>query len=489
MKKIGIVITILMSVGVFLANKAFKNQTVTAKPNILFVAIDDLRPTLSCYGDSIAITPNMDELASNGTIFTKAYCQQAVCNPSRSSILTGLRPDQINVTNLVDHFREEMPNLITLPQIFKSNGYQTMGIGKIYHGSKKAQDDVSWTKPALLNVSNKAMEYALAKNKTGNKAASFESADVGDEVYEDGQIANEAIRSLAQFKKNGEPFFLAVGFKKPHLPFSAPKKYWDLYEQNLFNTISQRKRPADSPGLAFHNSQELRGYMDIPDEGTINTDKEKKLWQGYYACVSYVDVQLGKIMKSMKDLGLDKNTIIILWGDHGYHLGEQDLWCKSTNFELDNRIPLIISDPTKKFRTGTKSNSIVEAVDIYPTLLELCGLKAKGELAGISLTPLLVQPSTEIKNAAFTQFVRPYEALFSKEATHMGYSVRTKNWRCTAWFNTQNDSIEFTELYDLENDNIEKKNLTGIANYRDIELRLLEMLKAYKNQKYNYLSR
>jgi len=314
MKKIGIVITILMSIGVLLANKAFKNQMVTAKPNILFVAIDDLRPTLSCYRDSIALTPNIDELASNGTIFTKAYCQQAVSNPSRLSILTGLRPDQNHAANLVNQFREKIPNLITLTQIFKVNGHGSLDLGKIHYGSKKARDHVSWSKPALLNVSNKAMEYTLAKNKSGNKAASFESADVGDKVYEVGQIANEAIRSLTQFQKNGGPFFLAVGFKKPHLPFSAPKKYWELYEPNLFSTISQRKKLTYTPDLAFHDSQELRGYVDIPNIGTINSEKEKNLWQVYYACVRYIDAQLGKIMKLMRDLGLDKKYYCCIVG-------------------------------------------------------------------------------------------------------------------------------------------------------------------------------
>ncbi|MEG3660142.1 sulfatase [Arenibacter palladensis] len=487
MKKIGIFIIILFSIGILLSIKFFSSPTKVNKPNVLFIAIDDLRPTLGCYGDTIAITPNMDQLAAKGTIFSKAYCQQAVCNPSRSSILTGLRPDQINVTNLVNHFREKMPNLITLPQIFKDNGYESLGLGKIYHGSKKAQDEVSWTKPAILNVSNKAMQYALGENKTGDKAASYENADVEDDKYEDGQIANEAIRNLDHFKKNGKPFFLAVGFKKPHLPFSAPKKYWDLYDPNMFNAISHKEKPTDSPDLAFHDSQELRGYVDIPNNGTIDRDKERKLWQGYYACVTYVDAQLGKIMKSIKDLGLDKNTIVVLWGDHGYHLGEQDLWCKSTNFELDSRIPLIISDPTKSFRTGTKSNALVEAVDIYPTLIDLCDLKTRMELAGRSLKTLLVEPDNEFKEAAFTQFARPYEALFSKDVSHMGYSVRTQNWRCTAWFNAQNDSIEYTELYDLKETDIEKANLSGIAEYGDIELKLLQMLKTYKNQEYNLL--
>src|SRR5690606_33775870 len=194
-------------------------------------------------------------------------------------------------------------------------------------------------------------------NKTGKKAFSYESADVEDEAYEDGQIANAAIKQLSEFKNTGKPFFLAVGFKKQHLPFSAPKKYWDLYNPIMFVPISNKERPLYAPDIAFHNSQELRGYTDIPKKNGIDREKEASLWHGYYACVSYVDAQLGKIMSSLRRLGLDKNTVIVLWGDHGYHLGEQGLWCKSTNFELDDRIPLIIYDPSKKLKGGTSSNS------------------------------------------------------------------------------------------------------------------------------------
>jgi iduronate 2-sulfatase len=461
----------------------YKKEDGQPKPNVLFITVDDLRPTLGCYGDTKAISPNIDNLAANGVVFNRAYCQLAVCNPSRASVMTGLRPDQIGVTDLHRHFREKLPDVVTLPQLFIKNGYHAVGIGKIYHGSKRAQDSLSWTQPALFNLSVKANEYVLPENKTGEKEAAYEQAGLEDTGYEDGQITQQAIRQLQAFKESGKPFFLAVGFKKPHLPFAAPKKYWGLYEPSLFDTIPGKAKPAEAPEIAFHHSQELRGYNGIPEHGDLDVSKERNLWHGYYACVSFVDAQVGKIMQTLKVLELDQNTVVVLWGDHGYHLGEQELWCKSTNFELDTRIPLIISAPGQS-KAGAQSNSIVEALDIYPTLADLCGLNPEGELAGISLKPVLKNPKAEVKEAAFSQFGRPYEALFAQSPDYMGYSVRTKNWRCTAWFNLQSDSIEYTELYLLENDKIEKQNHSGDNRFKETESELIRLLWHYKNRAY-----
>ena len=450
------------------------------KPNVLFIAVDDLRPTIGCYGDIKAVTPNLDQLAARGVVFTSAYCQQAVCNPSRASIMTGLRPDRIGVINLENHFREAIPDVVTLPQAFIANGYEAMAIGKIYHGGKKTQDEVSWTKPSILNLSKKANEYALPENKTGKKAASYECATVDDEVYEDGQIAREAVRQLREMKQSGKPFFLAVGFKKPHLPFCAPEKYWKMYDPLVFNSLPDREKPVGAPDIAFHNSQELRGYADISQESNIDRTTERALWHGYYACVSFVDAQVGKLLDTLKELGLQENTVVVLWGDHGYHLGEQELWCKSTNFELDCRIPLIISAPGLP-KSGLKSDALVEAVDIYPTLLDLCGIQSNGELSGVSLKPVLADPSATVKEAAFSQFVRPYGALMGKPASHTGYSVRTRDWRCTAWYNVKNGSLEFTELYNLKENRIEKKNESGEDQFADVEAGMLRLLQEYKN--------
>lgn len=449
------------------------------KPNVVFICVDDLRPDMGCYGDTRALTPHMDKLAQRGVVFNNAYCQQAVCNPSRASVMTGLRPDQIGVTNLESHFRNRLPDIETLPQAFKRSGYQSIGIGKIFHGQKNTQDDVSWSKPPVMNLSQKKNEYVLERNKEGGKADSYEWSEVGDEAYEDGRIATEAIRELKELGKSESPFFLALGFKKPHLPFCAPKKYWDLYNEEMFAEVPHPEKPIGAPDIAFHDCQELRGYRDI-GQGEIDAAKISRLWKGYYACISYVDAQIGKVINTIDELELTQNTIIVLWGDHGYHLGEQGLWCKSTNFELDARTPLIISAPGVS-QTGVHSGSIVEALDLYPTLVDLCGLKTSKKLSGLSLRPVLVNPEVEIKQAAFSQFVRPYAALRNQPLTHMGYSVRTKEWRCTAWFNAQSDSIEFKELYRLDGSRIETENVAGDSRYSKTMKKLIRLLQEYRN--------
>ena len=293
--------------------------------NVLFIAVDDLRPSLGCYSDAKAVTPNMDQLADRSVVFMNAYCQQAVCNPSRASMLTGLRPDQIQVTDLGSHFRKKQPEVTTLPQIFKEAGYQSVGVGKIFHGSAQAQDEPSWSVPVEYAISVKEDEYHLPENRQGGKAAVTESAEVDDRAYEDGKIAERGIQWLQKFKRAGAPFFLALGFKKPHLPFCAPQKYWDLYQRTEFSPLPNQNKPEDAPDLAFHHWEELRGYADIPNQGSLAPEKEQELWHGYYACVSYVDAQIGRVLQTLEELGLEKNTIVVDWGDHGYHLGEQQL--------------------------------------------------------------------------------------------------------------------------------------------------------------------
>ncbi len=454
------------------------------KMNVVFIVVDDLRPTLGCYDDPGAVTPHMDQLAQQGVVFMKAYCQQAVCNPSRTSMLTGLRPDQISVTDLKTHFRDKRPEVITLPQIFKDNGYTTVGLGKIFHGAANTLDESSWSVPTEYALSLKKEEYTLPENQQGGKAFSTESAAVEDTAYEDGKIAYQGIQWLKEFKKSKAPFFLALGFKKPHLPFAAPQKYWDLYQKAAFSALPDKEKPKGAPPLAFHQWQELRGYTDIPEEGKLSPAKEQALRHGYYACVSYVDAQIGKILKALDEGDLRKNTIIVLWGDHGFHLGEQQLWAKSTNFELDVRIPLIIAVPDLT-TAGRKTEAIVEAVDLYPTLISLCGIQPTQALAGRNLTPLLQQPDKSWKQVAFSQFPRPYNALFKGKATHMGYSVRSNHWRYTAWFNMNTGTMDYKELYALEDHPAEKENLSGQPAWSALESGLLHLVRAYQQGQYN----
>lgn len=451
------------------------------RKNVLFFLVDDLRPKLGCYGDTQAYTPNIDRLAKRGMVFNNAYCQQAVCNPSRTSMLTGLRPDVTRVYDLQTHFREVLPNAVTLPQTFKDEGYFTASTGKIFHNSKNTIDPISWAVEASPIKGN---TYVLPENSNGNgKQGITEAAEVPDTAYTDGKIANDAMRLIAEADQRDKPFFIAVGFKKPHAPFCAPQRYWDLYDRSAFGATN-RDRPIGSPDIAFHQWQELRGYRDVPDEGRISSEQEQEIIHGYYACISYVDAQIGKVMNKLETLGLDDNTVIVLWGDHGYHLGEQDLWCKSTNFELDAQVPLIVASPGMQ-GNGRKTDAMVESVDIYPTLIDLCGIAPGKDLSGISLRPLLDNPFATWEYPAFSQFVRPYQAILKRNApTHMGYSVRVPGWRCTYWYDLGKNTIVEKELYRLDGSGSEVENVAGQSDVSDEEAFLATLINQYRDNKY-----
>ena len=317
--------------------------------NVLFIAVDDLRPMLGCYGDKTAVTPNIDRLAKQGMVFNHAYCQQAVCNPSRASLMTGRRPDTTRVWDLKAHFRDALPDVVTLPQYFKNNGCHARSIGKIFHGGgPPAKDPPSWSEEALHDTTRDASgRYALPKNLAGKglKRDSNESADVPDSTYIDGIVCEDALAALRTLKSREAPFFLAVGFRKPHLPFCAPKKYWDLYQRDEIPPPASDSHPEGAPELAVRSWKELEGYRDIPDDGLLSKEKAAELRHGYYACVSYVDALTGRLLDELERLGLKENTVVILWGDHGFHLGEQGLWAKANNYELSTR--------ATKRRTGT----------------------------------------------------------------------------------------------------------------------------------------
>jgi len=437
------------------------------KYNVLFIAVDDLRPNLGCYGDAMVKTPHIDNLASNGTVFLRAYCQQAVCNPSRASLMTGLRPDQIGVWDLRTHFRENIPDVVTLPQYFKKHGYHAREIGKIYHDPLKAKDPQSWSGPSILHVTQngRGHKYVLNKNCKGNrwKATATEMADVPDTSYIDGKVCQAAIELLNNIKDS--TFFLAVGFRRPHLPFTAPKKYWDLYKPEEIPPIKNPLPPERVPELALHNWKELRGYTDMPDIGDVSPEKAIRLRWGYYAAISYVDEQIGKLIQQLKKLNLYDNTVIILWGDHGYHLGEHNLWCKTTNFELDTRVPLIFCLPDQK-TAGTKTNAIVELVDVYPTLADVCGFNIPDELAGKSLKPLLNDPTIKWDKPAISQFPRP--GYYKGKPDFMGYSIRTDQYRYTKWINLETNEVFARELYDHFTDPSEEVNIAMEENHKEI---------------------
>jgi len=440
--------------------------------NVVLFTADDLRPELGCYG-SPAITPNLDALAALGTTFTRAYCQQAVCNPSRSSMLTGLRPGTIGLYVNGTHFRDLKPDVMTLPLWFKEHGYKTRCTGKVFHNwhTKEKGDPRSWSAPEFLHYANHGDDTPQvtgplpenhAKHSEGlrkyGSVGMCECYDIPDEAYYDGRVAAEAVRLLPELKEGG-PFFLAVGFWKPHAPFNVPKKYWDLYDRASLPPLNP-DRPTDAPEIAFHQSTEILGP---PNKQTPPTpDQVAEMRHGYFAGISYMDAQVGKVMAALKEQGMLENTLILFWGDHGYHLGEHGLWAKTSNFELDARVPLIIAPPSAK-NPGAKTASLVEMIDIFPTLVELAGLPAVPGLDGASLVPLLNDPIASVKPAAFTQHPRPaYPDRTPKgQPEVMGYSVRTANWRYTEWRNWDSGSVEASEFYDHRGDKPELNNVVA----------------------------
>jgi arylsulfatase A-like enzyme len=473
-------------------------------PNVLFIAIDDLKPELGCYGNKLIKTPNIDKLAAKGTLFTQSYCQQAVSGPTRASLLTGKRPDYTKVWDLQTLIRDINPDIVTLPQYFAQNGYTTTGIGKIFDARSvdKMSDTKSWTMPFLKledryyhNNRSQAMHYqaettcneiekykaeAIALGmKTYSQYESYiksrifpssECIDIPDNGYVDGANTLKALDVLTQLSKSNKPFFFGMGYVRPHLPFVAPKKYWDLYDRNKMPLATFQVQALNSPTFAYHNSGELRTYTDIPslvqftdlNENHIGlqSDKQKELIHGYYATISYVDAQIGLLMNKLDELGIADNTVIVLWGDHGWHLGDHDLWCKHSNFEQATRTPLIFHKPGLN---PSKYKMPVEFVDIFPTLCELTGINIPAKLDGVSLFASMQNNNTVAQDFAVSQYPR---------TDKMGYSIRTERYRYTVWYDWKNrvldrSKVYATELYDYEKDPLETVN---VANENDYEV-------------------
>lgn len=425
------------------------------KPNVLFIAVDDLAPSLACYGDLVAKTPHIDRLAASGVRFDRAYNQLPLCNPTRASVMTGLRPDQIKVYDLDRHFREEVPDVVTLSQQFKNNGWFTARVGKIYHynvpasiGTDGFDDPPSWQQtinPKGRDKADEALIFNAEPHRKISGALSWLAADGTDEEQTDGMIATEAIK-LMKAKRN-EPFFLGVGFFRPHTPYVAPKKYFDLYPlEEMRLPYAPSGDRDDIPTAAFAHNCPVPNYN--LDELTC-----RKAMQAYYACVSFIDAQVGRLLQAIEQLGLAQDTIVVFWSDHGYHLGEHNgIWQKRTLFEQCARSPLIVRAPKAK-GNGTASRRVVEFVDIYPTLMELAALTPKHKLAGRSLLPLLRDPLAPWDGHAITQVLRPADKRLAKPV--MGCSIRTDRWRYTEW----GEGVHGVELYDHYSDPMEFRNL------------------------------
>ena len=445
------------------------------KPNVVLICVDDLKPLLGCYGDKTIKSPGIDRLAARGVMFERAFCNQAVCAPSRNALMTGLRPTTLGIYELGTFFRKAVPDAVTLSQQFMKNGYRAEAMGKIFHvGHGNHNDPDSWSVPhwqrgatyaQKTNAQAQSREEALFSNTSraaANKlprGAAVECADVPDSTYVDGQIADEAIRRLRSAKERpDQPFFMALGFIKPHLPFVAPKKYWDLYRRSQFEPHKLQTPPQGAPEFAPTTWGELRNYSDIPDTGQLDADLQRLLIHGYHAAVSYMDAQLGRVLDELDRLELAKNTIIVLWGDHGWHLGDHGMWCKHTNYEQATRIPLVVCAPGVT-KPGGKTSALAETVDIYPSLCELAGLPIPAGLDGSSFAAALKNPGTaKTKEAVFHVYPRSPRGL----GELYGRAVRTERYRLVEWKKAGADpETAILELYDYPADPEESKNLAG----------------------------
>jgi len=488
-----------------LASPAFAGAQQAAparRPNILFIAVDDLRPTLGAYGDSVILTPNIDRLARSGVVFLDAQVQQAVCNPSRASLMTGLRPDSLRVWDLETDFRVTTPGAVTLPQYFRKFGYRAVSVGKIYHNI--LPDSLSWSEPeykvpgfpydpdaVYRSPENTAIQEArkAAIIQAGRQARSIdqfgmwylkanatESVDLPDSVYYDGAQTDYAVRRLGELKDAGQPFFFAVGYYRPHLPFNAPQKYWDLYDPATLPLADNQFVPDGAPLMAVNTNKELRGYADFrnapePNEGPLNVAGVRRLTHGYYASISYVDAQVGRLLDRLDSLGLTNHTIVVLWGDHGYKLGEHNGWAKFTDYDIDTHAPLIIRAPGR-IPPGLRLPQMVEFVDIYPTLAELAGLPVPVQLQGVSAAPLFRHPGRAWKGATFSQFLRSGIWVAPDSIPYMGYSMRTPDYHYVAWMNWDTHQYVAWELYDRRRDPDENVNLSGRPEHATLLARL-----------------
>lgn len=477
---------LLVATVILLISPSLVEAMERLRPNILFIMADDLRAEIHSYG-STAITPNLDRLAKMSVQFDRAYCQQAVCNPSRSSLLTGCRPDSLRVWNNSTHFREPNPNITTIPLWFRQHGYETRCAGKIFHNwhTKVQGDPRSWSAPEFLHFANHGDDVAQvtgllpenhASTTTGfgyEKVGICECRDVPDEAYYDGRVAAEAVRVLAEVKDN--PFFLAVGFWRPHAQFNAPKRYWDLYKRNQLPPLDAR-RPSDAPDVAFHQSTEVLGPIKTQQVPTPAQAAEMR--HGYFANISYMDAQVGKVLDALDASGVADRTIVIFVSDHGYHIGEHTLWGKTSNFELDARVPLMIRAPGVS-QADKKTDSIAELIDLFPTLTELCDLPSPEGLEGTGLVPVLRDPSQSVKTAAFTQHPRPayYDRTPSKQPESMGVSIRTAKVRYTEWRDWETGQTTARELYVDSDEPAETQNRIDHASTIEAQREAAELLR------------
>ena len=451
------------------------------RPNVLLLLVDDLKPSFGAYGEDWVHSPNLDRLANSGMRFDMAYCNQAVCAPSRNNLLLGSRSTSLGVYSLGNHFRNAVPDAVTMPQYFMQHGYHSAGVGKVFHiGHGNINDKKSWSVPFQPD---KVIDYVLPESTDGKmtkeealfsnkpaaglpRGAAWENADVEDGAYADGRIAAEGINRLRSYQKSGQPFFLALGFTKPHLPFCAPRKYWELYDRNQFELAEYTQPPEGAPKYAGKTIGELNQYKPVPANPPLSEDLQKTLIHGYYASMSYMDSQLGRVLDELDRLELSQNTIVVLWGDHGYHLGDHGTWTKHTNYEQACRIPVLIRAPGVT-KPGSQSSTLVETVDLFPTVADLAGLPqptGPQPVDGQSLVPVLKGDSSNVDHFAYHCFPK---------GGRLGRAIRTDRYRMVEWKPQNGKGPTEYELYDYQSDPQEKTNIASsrpevLANLKSI---------------------
>lgn len=443
------------------------------RPNVLLIMVDDLKPTLGCYGDANAITPNIDRLARSALRFDRAYTNQAVCAPARNALLAGQRPTTIGVYDLVTNFRLGSPAAVTLPQVFHQAGYRVETFGKVYHRGNGDQSD----RAALSAPHWDWQDNRLYAAEHDDRPAT-ENLDVPDNAYSDGAMTDVLIERLRAVARGGAPFLFVAGFKKPHLPFTAPKKYWDLHAKTEFVPDGPTAPPEGAPKFAGHNWGELRAFSDVPDVGPVDDAKARELVRGYYVATTFSDAQIGRLLDTLAELKLDESTIVVLWGDHGWHLGDHGWWCKHTNYEQANRIPLLVRAPGVT-AAGAKTSAFIESIDVLPTLCELAGLSAPRSAEGVSQVPVLRDPGLKIRDAAMHVYPR---------GKLIGRAVRTERYRLVEWKEAgAAPATAQIELYDYQTDPAETVNVAAsqpqvVAELREWLARLPEARAQLKDE-------
>jgi arylsulfatase A-like enzyme len=446
------------------------------RPNVLFIAVDDLRPQLNCYGETQMHSPNIDKLASGGMLFEQAYCMVPTCGASRAALMTGIRPSRNRFITHLTWAEKDAPGITTMNTHFKQNGYETISLGKIFHHPTDSQE--GWSQPAwrpqggyMDPANKKIVQRRRDQGDAKPNGPAFEAYDAPEDEYQDAKLAARAKEELQRLSKADTPFFLAVGFFKPHLPFVCPKKYWDLYDHDAIQVPANYHPPKDAPEGAVHSSGELRAYAGIPKQGVLSEEDARNLIHGYYACVSFTDAQIGKVLDELERLDLAKNTIVVLWGDHGWNLGDHTMWCKHSCFESSLHIPLIVRAPGK---SATRTRALIETIDIYPSLCELTGLPTPEHCLGRSFVPLFNNPSQPWKGYAISRFTN-------------GDSLRTDQFRFSE-YTTEQGHPTGRMLYDHATDGLENFNLSEHPQRQPLVEQLTKQLHEGKGKNGELLS-